>query len=334
MSTTFVSSALVICEAQSSSSAGKSAAFMLQHDSHPTPDGQQAICSAAAASRRVSRGGPRVVAIGGSVAISSSAVDETTPAMLSWQSRVGCSFGGVWVAATAGATALDVKCVVPATNVGELFVTTSDLNSRTPLPFFDDGVKHAGEPKHLGRRAVTVTESPVVSEFVPSAGTPIIRGTSMNVDVYGDHLHVDTTSAPLLHLCLTLSRTLDDVRLNCVVAINAGTSALEAANAFSVGFNAVNVRGGASDRGERRGSVYASEPAADRDGDNDSGERGRRHHRDRRALRGRDHAAVVLRRELHARSGRRVLRARALRRAVGGITCRRARCIAPARRAR
>ena len=32
VSTTFVSSALVICEAQSSSSAGKSAAFMLQHD--------------------------------------------------------------------------------------------------------------------------------------------------------------------------------------------------------------------------------------------------------------------------------------------------------------
>lgn len=247
VSTTFVSSALVICEAQSSSSAGKSAAFMLQHDSHPTPDGQQAMLRRRGVPT-VSRDGPRVVAIGGSVAISSSAVDETTPAMLSWQSRVGCSFGGVWVAATAGATALDVKCVVPATNVGELFVTTSDLNSRTPLPFFDDGVKHAGEPKHLGRRAVTVTESPVVSEFVPSAGTPIIRGTSMNVDVYGDHLHVDTTSAPLLHLCLTLSRTLDDVRLNCVVAINAGTSALEAANAFSVGFNAVNVRGGASDR--------------------------------------------------------------------------------------
>ena len=217
---------------------------MLQHESHAAPDGQQ-VTVRHRVMPEITYTGRSTATFGDTITVSSSAVDEAAVLIhvLSLQSRTGCQFGGVWVAASAQSSPGDLGCTIPASKIGYVQVVVSDLHSRWPLPLANFTAEAVDVPSS-GRFALTLRASPVVEMIVPTAGMPVVRRNTGNIDVYGQHL---VPEMPLLaSFCAKLTTSphkythggQEEVRLNCLVALSTGKK-LESTRSFVTGFNAV-----------------------------------------------------------------------------------------------
>jgi hypothetical protein len=245
----FVSSALAVCEGEPTAQRS-TGVLMLQHGSHAAPDGQQ-VTIRYRATPDVTYTGREAPTLGEDVSFLAKATDESVERVLSWEARVGCQFGGVWVSATGQATPSEIRCVVPASSLGRTQVTVSDLHSLTPLPSVN-GTRAAADISNSGRFSLFVRKPVVVDTVVPAAGSQIERDVNKGtVDVFGDHLASDL--APLASFCTRLNdnpqrRFVDraaareEVRAKCLVALASGGKP-GSERAFRFGFNAVSVAG-------------------------------------------------------------------------------------------
>ena len=236
----FVSSALAVCESEPRASRS-TGVLMLQHDSHGAPEGQQ-LTVRRRATPTISYSGRPSVSLGESLLLSSSMADESGSTLLSWEARIGCQFGGVWVAASARTAAGEIGCEVPASANGRTQVTVSDLHSLTPLPL-DTRARAAMDAPNSGRMALTVREAMQVEMITPFAATPVARMNARGVDVFGRHLVPE--SSALRSLCSGLDvdprwfvrsvgRLDERVRLRCWVALSSGAQATRRADRDSV----------------------------------------------------------------------------------------------------
>lgn len=252
----FVSSAFAACEV-SSTTRRSTGVLMLQHSTHTVPDGQQ-IPVRYRATPDVTYTGREDPTLGEEISFVASATDESVARVLSWDAKVGCQFGGVWVSAVGHVTPSEIICVVPASGVGATQVTVSDLHSLTPLPLVN-GSRAAAGVAASGRFLLSIRKPVAVHALVPSAGSQIERdGTRGMVDVFGDHLASDVSA--LASFCgrpsISGGRIVDraaerdaagEVRVTCVVAMSSGgKSGTE--RAFRIGFNAVSIAGAVSHR--------------------------------------------------------------------------------------
>lgn len=245
----FVSSSLTLCEAEARSPRSNGV-LMLQHESHAAPDGQRATIRHRVMPE-ISYTGRDAKAFGDSISVSFNAVDEATHVKLSWQARIGCQFGGVWVAASAQNSPGDIGCRIPASKIGRVQLVVSDLHSRWPLPLANDTISAVDVP-NSGRLSLLLRASAIVEMITPAAGTPIVRGNARTIDVYGQHLVPEMVS--LAGFCAKLTANqhgyrdggLGEVSLKCLVALSTGEK-VESAHAFGIGFNAVMIAGGPGD---------------------------------------------------------------------------------------
>ena len=248
----FVSSALAVCESEPRASRS-TGVLMLQHDSHGAPEGQQ-LTVRRRATPTISYSGRPSVSLGESLLLSSSMADESGSTLLSWEARIGCQFGGVWVAASARTAAGEIGCEVPASANGRTQVTVSDLHSLTPLPL-DTRARAAMDAPNSGRMALTVREAMQVEMITPFAATPVARMNARGVDVFGRHLVPE--SSALRSLCSGLDvdprwfvrsvgRLDERVRLRCWVALSSGGSS-DSTRGSRFGFNAVTIASGPGD---------------------------------------------------------------------------------------
>lgn len=248
----FVSSALAVCESEPRASRS-TGVLMLQHGSHAAPEGQQ-LTVRRRATPTISYSGRSSVSLGESLSLSSSTADEGGSTILSWEARIGCQFGGVWVEASARTAAGEIGCEVPASANGRTQVTVSDLHSLTPLPL-DTRARAAMDAPNSGRMALTVREAMRVETITPFAGTPITRNNARGVDVFGRHLVPE--SSALQSLCgglavdprwfvRSVGRLDERVRLRCWVALSSGGSS-DSTRGSRFGFNAVTIASGPGD---------------------------------------------------------------------------------------
>ena len=245
----FVSSALAVCEGEPTAQRS-TGVLMLQHGSHAAPDGHQTTIRYRA-TPDVTYTGREAPTLGEDVSFLAKATDESVERVLSWDARVGCQFGGVWVSATGRATPSEIRCVVPASSLGRTQVTVSDLHSLTPLPSVN-GTRAAADISNSGRFSLSVRKPVVVDMIVPAAGSQIERDVNEGmVEVFGDHLASDL--APLASFCTRLNdnpqrRFVDraaareEVRAKCLVALASGGKP-GTERAFRIGFNAVSIAG-------------------------------------------------------------------------------------------
>jgi hypothetical protein len=244
----FVSSALAVCEAESTPHRS-TGVLMLQHESHATPDGQR-VTMRYRRTPDISYIGRDSPTIGEDVSFVASATDESVERILSWDARLGCQFGGVWVSAVGHVRPSEIRCVVPASAIGRTQVTVSDLHSLTPLPSVN-GTRAAADVANSGRFSLSVRKPVAVHAVIPTAGSQIGRDANEGVvDVFGDHLgsHLGALASFCVRLSDTTLRFVDratareEVRARCLVALASGwKSGTE--RAFRVGFNAVSIAG-------------------------------------------------------------------------------------------
>lgn len=256
VSLTFVSSALAVCEAQSTVQRS-TGILMLQHGTHTAPDGQQ-VTMRYRATPEVTYTGRETPTLGEDVSFLASAIDESVERVLSWDAKVGCQFGGVWVFAVGHITPSEIRCMVPASSYGRTQVTVSDLHSLTPLPFVNGSRAAAGVPVS-GRFLLSVRKPVAVDTIVPTAGAQIERDVNRGmVDVFGDHLGSDLSAlasfcgrpdaSPRRFVDRAAERdAANEVRVRCLVALaSSGKTGTE--RAFRIGFNAVSIAGTFSHR--------------------------------------------------------------------------------------
>ena len=129
----FVSSTLVVCEAEEFKSKS-SGGLTLQHNSHNCPKGQQ-ITVKHREVPMIDYSGSSSAAFGETITITATNIDAAAPVMLSWQARLGCQFGGVWVAVSTQRAVNQISCTIPASTAGNVQVVVSDLHSFMPLPW-------------------------------------------------------------------------------------------------------------------------------------------------------------------------------------------------------
>ena len=121
-------------------------------------------------------------AFGETITITASNLNAAAPVMLSWQARLGCQFGGVWVAASAQSAVNKIGCTVPASTVGDVQAVVSDLHSFIPLPLENDTSVALDVPPS-GRFKMTLRESALVKAIVPAAGSPSHRSKTRSLDL-------------------------------------------------------------------------------------------------------------------------------------------------------
>ena len=245
----FVSSALAVCEGEPTVQRS-TGVLMLQHGSHVLPDGHQ-VTIRYRATPDVTYTGHEAPTLGEDVSFLAKATDESVERVLSWDARVGCQFGGVWVSATGQATPSEIRCVVPASALGRTQVTVNDLHSLTPFPSVN-GTRAAADISNSGRFSLFVRKPVVVDTIIPAAGSQIERDVNNGmVDVFGDHLASDLAS--LASFCSRLNNNpkrrfvdcaygCEEVRAKCLVTLASGGKP-GTERAFRIGFNAVSIAG-------------------------------------------------------------------------------------------
>ena len=243
----FVSSTLVVCEAEEFTSKS-SGVLKLRHNSHVAAEGQQ-ITVRHREVPKIDYFGFSSAAFGETITITASNLNAAAPVMLSWQARLGCQFGGVWVAASAQSAVNKIGCTVPASTVGDVQAVVSDLHSFIPLPLENDTSVALDVPPS-GRFKLTLRESALVKAIVPAAGSPTLRSKTRSLDIYGRHLALEMTSID--NLCESLESTYEydahqgAVRLKCAALLFDGGK-IESGHAHRIGFNSVIISSGPGD---------------------------------------------------------------------------------------
>ena len=243
----FVSSTLVVCEAEEFKSKS-SGGLTLQHNSHNCPKGQQ-ITVKHREVPMIDYSGLSSAAFGETITITATNIDAAAPVMLSWQARLGCQFGGVWVAVSTQSAVNKISCTIPASTAGNVQVVVSDLHSFMPLPLEND-TSVAFDVPPSGRFKLTLRESAIIEAIIPATGTPSLRSNTRTIDIYGRHLSSEMTS--IENLCASLQSTYDydvhqgAVRLKCSALLFDGGK-IETGHAYRIGFNFVSILSGPGD---------------------------------------------------------------------------------------